>query len=109
MRIDGFVAIMIMPYNVLQIDRFSHAGPLIQFAGEAPQVWIVDDPFAITLEVKVINAVKTDQCRPKPPVCFGQPIPEQIAVARENVFEPVKALKKRMHGGVICLLAGRKA
>ena len=39
-RVDGFVAFIIVPLNVFEIDRLAHTGPLEEFARIGPQMRI---------------------------------------------------------------------
>ena len=59
--VNAFMAIMIMPHDMGQVYGLGNARHLIQFFRVSPKVWIIDNPFAIAFEMKVIDRIKTDQ------------------------------------------------
>ena len=69
--IDGPMAFVIVTLNVLHIHCSCDTRQLKQFAGVSPQVWIIDDPAAVALEVPVINLIEPHQCGEHPDVRLG--------------------------------------
>lgn len=80
MWIDGFVAVVIVPHDVVEIDGLRNSGILKQLTRVRPQVRIVDNPAAITFEMQMIDRVEPDQSREKTPIRFGDLIANQIAL-----------------------------
>ena len=60
-RINLAVCDVVVPFNVIEIDRVSDAGLLIQVHKVSLQIGIIDTALEIALEVAVINRIKTHQ------------------------------------------------
>ena len=58
MRIDGFMALVIVVFNVMNVYRFCNARHLIDSAQIIRQIWEVIDALAIAFEMADINSVK---------------------------------------------------
>ena len=48
-RIDGFVAVMVVPHEMVELHHVTDAGPLIELTRPAPQVGIVHQTTQVTL------------------------------------------------------------
>mgnify|MGYP006164483697 CR=1 FL=1 len=55
------MAVMVMTGNMDPIYGVRNAGVLVQSARIVPKVWIIYDPVAVTFEMQMINAVKTNK------------------------------------------------
>src|SRR5271166_5470724 len=73
-RIDLPVAGIIMPLDVGHVHGLGDAGHLIELAQVVRQIWIVDDPPQVALEVADIDGIETDQRGEQAPVPLGQAI-----------------------------------
>ncbi|GCC49504.1 hypothetical protein chiPu_0033935 [Chiloscyllium punctatum] len=73
-RIDRAMALVIVPPDMLEIHRRGDAGPLIDVARIGEQIWIIDQPPDVALEVPDIDRVEADQCREQADVGFGQAV-----------------------------------
>ena len=52
---------VVMPFDVIQIDRLGDAGLLVQVHQIVLQVWIINDAPEVAFEVAVIHRVKTHE------------------------------------------------
>ena len=52
---------VVMAFNVVEIDRVGDARLLIKIHQVSLQVWIINDAPQVTLEVAMINRIKTHQ------------------------------------------------
>ena len=50
---------VVVPLDVIQVDRLGDAGLLIQVHQVALQVWIIDDAPQVAFEMAVVKRVKT--------------------------------------------------
>ena len=50
---------VVVPFDVIQVDRLGDTGLLIQIHEVALQIWIIDDPPQVAFEMAVINWIKT--------------------------------------------------
>ena len=55
MRIDGFVAGMIVPHDVFKIGGLGDTGPLVKLAGVGPEIGVVGDAASIAFEMHVVD------------------------------------------------------
>lgn len=69
--IDVVVRDVIMPFNMVEVDRVGDAVDLVEISQVAEQVAIVDDPAEITLEMAVVDGIKPYQRHEEPPIRFG--------------------------------------
>ena len=60
-RIDGRVAGIVVPLDLIEVDGLGDARDLVQLAQVVPQIWIVDDAPQIAFEVTVIDSVEADE------------------------------------------------
>ena len=67
------MAVVVVPHDVVEVDRRRDTRPLVQFSGIGPKVGIVDDPLPVALEVQVIDQIKAKEGGDEPPVGFGDP------------------------------------
>ncbi len=109
MRIYRLVAVVIVPDDVVEMDRFGDAGPLIQIARIGPEVGIVDQSATVALEVQVIDGIEPHQRREKPPVGFCRPVAEKETRVGKPTLQPVERVEKRADGGIVRFLRGGEA
>ncbi len=95
-EVDGFVAGIIVPFYVLEIDRLAHVRPLVvEFAREGPQIRIIHQAAQVALEVAVIDRVESHQRREQTPIGFGNAGTAEITLAPEHSLEPIKGREQR--------------
>jgi hypothetical protein len=63
---------------MVKIHSLRDALHLIEITRIGPEVRIIDDPFAVTFEMQMINWVKPDQCGEQAPIRFGQGVAHQV-------------------------------
>ena len=71
-RIDIVVSEIIMAFDVVKIHRIGNAIGLIEIAQIPGQIWIIDNPSDVALEMTMIDDVKANQSHEEPPVCFDR-------------------------------------
>src|SRR5215468_470581 len=67
-RIDGDVALIVMPLDVAQMNRLANSRHLVKLARVCPQVRKVDEASNITFEVTDIDRIKSHKRSEQPPV-----------------------------------------
>ena len=80
MRVNAVVAVVVMPNDVIEINRLGDTGPLVQFARKRPKVAEIDKSRPIAFEMKMIDRVKPEKRRYQPPIGFSDAVAHQIAV-----------------------------
>ena len=76
-RINGFMAAVIVRFDVVHEHRFCDAGILVEVADIGCQVRIIDQALQVAFEMADIDRVETHQCGEQPPVGLGQRIARQ--------------------------------
>ena len=79
--VNRIMAVMVVTDNMIHIHRLGDAFVLIELAGIGPKIWIIYNALAVSLEMQVINAVKTQEGWEQAPIDLGEPISHDIAVA----------------------------
>jgi hypothetical protein len=57
-RIDGWIALVIVVLDMVEVHRLGDAGQAVDVAGEAPERRVIDDASQVALEVAVIGGVE---------------------------------------------------
>lgn len=57
-RIDGRMAAVIMPLDVLHVDRAAHARDLVDLLGVIEDIWVLSQQLLVAFEVDGINLFK---------------------------------------------------
>ena len=78
-RIDVVVRDVIVPLDLIEIDRFGDAVDLIEIAQIAVEVRIVGDAAKIALEVTVVNGIEAHERHEESPVGF-----ERLRLRRDS-------------------------
>src|SRR5690606_409132 len=78
--VDGGVAAVVVLFDVLHVDRFLDAGPLIKLAHITGEVRVIGNAFEVAFEMPVIHRIKTNQRGKQSPVGFGDLLAEQISL-----------------------------
>ena len=58
-RVNRFMAVMIMSHDMLKIRYLCNAWRLIELTRIRPDIWVIYDPFTVTFEVQMINHIET--------------------------------------------------
>ena len=77
-RVDGLMAFVVMPFNMLHIDCLSDAGLLVQIAQVFRKVGIIGNAPDITLKMTYVDRIKPDQRGEQTPIRFSDLIARQI-------------------------------
>ena len=88
-RVDLLVGHVVVALDLVEVNRFAEAGALVQVAGVAPEVRVIDQPAQITLEVSEIDRVEAHQRGEQPDIGFGQLRTEQEALLRKPRLQPI--------------------
>lgn len=70
--VNHVVAIMVVAYDMVEMHRVINIGDLVQFARICPDVGVIDNPLAVAFKMQVIDQIKTNQRRKKPPISLCQ-------------------------------------
>ena len=103
------VAAVVVIFDVVKVDRFGDARPLIQFACIGEEVGIVDQPLQIALEMADIDRIETHQRREQPPIGFGNPFADQISLLGQACVQLSKGFEQRPYSIFVSVLAGCEA
>ena len=71
-RIDSLMTFVIVALDMLHVHSLGNTGKLEDFAREAPEIGIVDDPMPVAFEVAVIDFIEAHERREQPDISFGQ-------------------------------------
>lgn len=80
--IDLPLAAVIMPLDLIDVNRLGNSGHRIEVAQIIPQVGIIGDTPQVAFEMTVIDGVKANERGKEPPIRFGDLPPDQIALPR---------------------------
>ena len=100
---------VVMPFNVIEVDRVGDAGLLIKIRQVTLQVRIIDDATDVAFEVAVINDVEPDKCAEQPPISFNDALPEQVPTIRQAFFNFIERIEKLLAGDFVWPLARGEA
>ena len=89
-RIDRRHAHVIVPLDVIHVHGLGDAGT-DRGRADSWTVRIIDDAAQIAFEVAVVDRVEANERREQPPIRFGQPRADQIALARQNALRSSRA------------------
>ena len=81
-RVDVGVNLVVVAFDVDEVDRVAEAGGLEQVAGIGPQHRHLGQLLAVALEVAVIHGVEPDQGREQADVGLGDRVADQVALVR---------------------------
>jgi hypothetical protein len=98
-RIDGLVAGVIVPADVIEVHGLDDAGWLKQIPGVTREIGIVNRPAQITFEMAEINGIEANEGGEETPVGFNGPIAKQVAGPRQAILKLVEHGKDVAHGG----------
>src|SRR5690606_2053220 len=76
-RVDRGMAGVVVPLDMLQVDRIRNARHLVELAGVGPEVGEVHQALEVALEVADVDGVETHQGGEQPPVGFGNAVTNQ--------------------------------
>ena len=79
-RINAVVAVVIVAHDMGHVYRFGDPRHLEQLSGIGPKVRVIDDPFAVTFEMQMIDGVEPDEGGKQAPVSLGQAVTHQVAM-----------------------------
>ena len=71
-RIDVVVGDIVVPLDMVEIHGVSHPIGLVEVFEIAEEVWVVDDPSEVALEVSVVHRVEPNQRDKEAPVGFHE-------------------------------------
>src|SRR3546814_5501759 len=103
------MASVVVVLDVMQVHRVGDTGHLVELAGVAPQVGVVDETLPVALEVAVVDRIEAHQRGEQAPVGFGHPVAQQVALAREALLQVVERREERVVGFLVGLLRGGEA
>ena len=70
-RINGFVAVIIVRFNVLQIYSLTYSRLLVKISHVIREIGVVSDPLLVGFKMTKIDCIKANKCCKKPPIGFG--------------------------------------
>src|SRR5262245_36945946 len=91
--VDVAVGEVVVTFDVVEVDRVSNAGLLVEIEHVSVQIRIIHDAPQIALEVPVIHCVEPDEGAEKPPVCLRNLPAKEIAMHGEPAVEIIERLK----------------
>ena len=71
-RIDVIVGDVVMPLDMVEVYSVGDAVGLIEVFEVAEEVWVVDDPPEVALEMAVVNGVEAYEGDEQAPVGFDE-------------------------------------
>src|SRR5690606_22679479 len=108
-RVDGAMAPVIVPLDVLEVDGVGDSGLPVQVAREARQVGVVDEPPQVALEVPVVHGVEADEGGEQAPVGLREGVAGEVAAPGQALVQPVQGLEQRQHRLLVGFLRGGEA
>ena len=108
-RIDAFVTLIIVLFDMGKMARLCHAGYLIQVFDVVPQIGITGDAPEVALEMAVAHEVKSNHCRKETPVGLGQCRDTYEELFGEHDFVVIKGGKHVGNRFIVRFLAAGKA
>ena len=107
-RIDGFVAGVVVRLDVGDVDGPGDAGMLVQVPGVVPEIRVIDEPAQVALEMPEIHRVEAHQGREQTPVRLGDRGAEQIPACRQALLEKVERAEQFRDGFLVGFLGRRE-
>jgi hypothetical protein len=92
---------VVVPLDVVEVDRVAEPRGLEQVARVAPQRRELDQLVAVALEVAVVDGVEADQGGEQPYVGLGDVVTDQVAPLGQPVLETVQRLEQPVVGPVV--------
>src|SRR5271165_3886401 len=108
-RIDVVVCVVIVPFDMVEIDGGCDAGDLIEVAQIAIEIRVVDNAAQIALEVPVVNRIEANQRYEGPPIRFNGLLSEQKPTRCKALLEPIQHRKHAIGRFFVRGLAGGEA
>jgi hypothetical protein len=103
------VDLVVVPLDVVEVDRVAEAGRLEQVARVGPEHGELRQLVPVALEVAVVDGVEAHQRREQAHVGLGDGVADEIALPGEAVREPVEPLEQTGVRLVVRLLAAGEA
>ena len=108
-RIDRGVAVIVVPFYVVHVDRLGDPRHLVKIAQIVRQARVVLDAPQITLEVAEIDGVETHKRCEQPPVGLGRRVTDEVALLAQAALQIVQSCEQGVEGVFVKFLAAAKA
>ena len=103
-RVDGPVHLVVVPLDVVEVDRVAEPRRLEQVPRVRPQHRQLGQLLPVALEVAVVDGVEPDQRGEQPDIRLGDRVTQEVPPVREPVREPVERAEQPLVRVVVRLL-----
>ena len=86
-RIDVIVGVVVVPFDVVEVDGLSNPRLLIKISQIAVQVRVIDDSTEVAFEMSVVNRVKSNKRYEQAPIGFQRLRSKKKSLTGESIIQ----------------------
>lgn len=107
-RVELRVGHIVVPLDMVEVDRVPEAWVLIEIAGVSPEDGVVNETAQVAFEMSMVDGIEADQRREQTDIRLRQLPADEVALAGEARLQPVEPGEERVDRLLVSGLGGGK-
>ena len=92
-RVDVVVRVVVVPFDVVEVDRLSNPRLLIQISQITVKVSVIEDATDVAFKMPVVDRIKSNKCNEQTPIGFQGLRSEKKSPSRESIIQLIQCLE----------------